>query len=716
MGPVRSERLKSIFLRAAEADGAEREAVLREECGEDVGLRRRVEELLAHNDEPESMDILPAAKDMEAPTTLTVGRLVTKRFRVQRFVGRGGMGEVYEVSDEELGGALALKILLPGLIEDEEMVARFRREAHLARQVTHPNLCRIYDVGRERVGGKDLLYLTMELVDGETLTDFLKREKKVAPAVALDLLTQMAAGLRALHEKKIVHRDLKPSNVMLVGREGGGLRVVIGDFGLARAVIEESQDRGLSRSGLVVGTPGYMSPEQQAGQRVSTATDVYAFGVLAYEMMTGRRAYPKHQGLKPPPRVRVLSPEAPAEWERQIMACLEQDPRRRPSSAEAVVRAMARPAEKSVLRRKWWLGGVAAVVVAGVAWVLVERRGGAEQEAAELLGRGFQSGTAERVVALLEPKSRTTRAGALTHALLARGYSGKYLLTREGAWLEKAQAEGLRAVEQDGGLGVGHLALGEAFLLGGKTETGAKELEAALRIEPGNGEARLALGTYLLDRGEWEAARKELEAAGRLAPDDAAAYAALGLLELRMMRLGEAKAAFERELALRPSVAVYSRLGQVAIQMGDFDGGAGWLEQAILLDPKAYAVWADLALCQRWSIGSTGKAKESFLKAIALAKEQRAGMDGTELARLAGLYAAVEDKRASAEILRAAEEKDTGTAEMAIRMGEAFEMLGQREPALRWVRMALQRGVPMEAVRRNPELAKLRGDGRLGER
>jgi hypothetical protein len=128
MEPVDSDRLKSIFLRAAEVEGPEREGVLAAECGDDAALRARVEGLLAHHDETGSMEILPKVMEGGYAPSLATGRLVSKRFRIRRFIGKGGMGEVYEASDEELGGVVALKIILPGLIENEEMLARFKRE------------------------------------------------------------------------------------------------------------------------------------------------------------------------------------------------------------------------------------------------------------------------------------------------------------------------------------------------------------------------------------------------------------------------------------------------------------------------------------------------------------------------------------------------------------------------------------------------------------
>ena len=149
-----------------------------------------------------------------------VGETLAGRFEIVRFIGRGGMGEVYEAEDLELHERVALKTLLPEYSADPRHIARFRREVHVARRVKHPNVCKIHDVGRHRVGSSDITFLTMELLAGENLGDFLKREGNLEPTEAVPFFKQLGAGLQALHDQKIVHRDFKPGNIMLVsGRE-----------------------------------------------------------------------------------------------------------------------------------------------------------------------------------------------------------------------------------------------------------------------------------------------------------------------------------------------------------------------------------------------------------------------------------------------------------------------------------------------------------------
>ena len=767
MEPVGSDRLKSIFLRAAEVEGPEREGVLAAECGENGQLRARVEELLAHHDETGSMEILPKVAAAGYAPSLAMGRLVSMRFRIRRFSGKGGMGEVYEASDEELGGVVALKIILPGLIENEEMMARFKREVHLARQVTHPNVCRIFDVGRERAGGMELLYLTMELIDGETMTEYMKHEKKLRPADALPLLEQIAAGLGALHEKNIVHRDLKPSNVMLVKQSSGGVRAVIGDFGLARAVLEESLEDGLSRSGLVMGTPGYMAPEQLGGMRVSPATDVYAFGVLAYEMVTGKRAFPARHGTTPPPAPREVEPDVPADWEAVILRCMEPDPGLRPESAAkaaAILAGQTRLATLPVVReekksRRGWLvgGGVAVLALAGAVafWPGAGKAvggGGANAvylQAADLLDHAYRPGATEKAIALLEPVSQGPQATALVHAGLARSYFRQYRVTQNTSWLEKAQQAAGRSVEMDGKLAAGHSILGRLYAQSGKMDLAAQELQEALRLDTRNADAYMALaelagrqgrleevepnlqkavdlapeywsahatlGVHYLMKNRFQEARTEIDKLLELTPDNPAAYNYLGSLNSREWRLAEARKAYEKEIELAPTAAAYSNLGLVLRNSGEYGDAEKAIQKAIGLNPGDYRIWGHLGLVYRWSPDMKDKAAEAFARAIEISQKVRKASPGDVdvLTSLGHFYAAIGDRKNSVPLLRQALALDSGSPDVLMEVAESYESIGQREEALRLVGIALKLGVARQRVEKNPELALLRKDPRF---
>jgi serine/threonine protein kinase len=261
------------------------------------------------------------------------GTVVAGRYRIAGLLGRGGMGEVYRATDLTLGQAVALKFLPETLSRDDRALARFYNEVRTARQVTHPNVCRVYDIGQ----AEGLHYISMEFVDGEDLGGLLRRIGRLPVDKAVETAQKLCAGLAAAHEKGVLHRDLKPANIMIDGRG----QVIIMDFGLAGLA---GQLQGDIRSG----TPAYMSPEQLAGTEVTARSDIYALGLVLYEVFTGKRAFEAssvvelmqmQEGAAPASISTVVKDLDPA-VERAIMRCLEADPRRRPSSARAVAAAL----------------------------------------------------------------------------------------------------------------------------------------------------------------------------------------------------------------------------------------------------------------------------------------------------------------------------------------------------------------------------------------
>src|SRR5580698_4076156 len=259
------------------------------------------------------------------------GRLLAGRYRIIALLGRGGMGEVYRADDLTLGQPVALKFLPEEASQDETLLERFRNEVRLSRRVSHPNVCRVYDVGE--VDGHT--FFTMEYVDGEDLASLLRRIGRLPHDKALDIARQLCAGLAAAHAKGVLHRDLKPANIMLDGRG----QVVITDFGLA-GVAEEIRGPEV-RSG----TPAYMAPEQLEGKEVSQRSDVFALGLVLYEVFTGKRAFAEaaagvrrgdHTPSRPSSVVKDLDPIV----EKVILRCLENEPTARPATALAVAAAL----------------------------------------------------------------------------------------------------------------------------------------------------------------------------------------------------------------------------------------------------------------------------------------------------------------------------------------------------------------------------------------
>ncbi len=308
-----------------------------------------------------TIDASPArSRWLRGKTSFSPGDRVAERFRVTRFLGEGGMGQVYEAEDMVLGGFVALKTIRPEISSDKQTLERFKQEVRLAKEVTHDNVCRVFDLDNHNVPP----FITMELLDGETLSARLSREGKMTTAEALPLVEQIAHGLAAAHQKGIVHRDFKPGNVMLSRTSTGVNRAKVTDFGLARTI-----DDCHSVAPGLVGTPSYMAPEQLEGRQATVASDIYALGLVMYEMVTGVR--PEFQRLtETAPSPRLAFPDLDPRWEAAILRCLERDSERRFSSAAEVVRAIRRNAgrfdriEDSIRRHP------AAFVAAGLAATL----------------------------------------------------------------------------------------------------------------------------------------------------------------------------------------------------------------------------------------------------------------------------------------------------------------------------------------------------------
>ena len=336
-----------------------------------VNAHLRIQRLLQHQVDAVAPATMAAAPEGEVPAAPAIaprspgagvfrtGDIVAFRFRIVRFLASGGMGELYEAEDLELQERVALKTILPHIASDERAIGRFKREVHLARQVTHPNVCRIYDVFRHKDTARsagtpaaDVVVLAMELLHGETLAARLRRDGPLSTAEILPLVDQMASGLTAAHQAGVVHRDFKSDNVMLVKpRADGETRAVITDFGLAwRSAQNESTALALAMSAEfeICGTPAYMAPEQVEGGPVTPAADVYALGVVLYETVTGAWPFVGETPIKmatarlhePPASPRVHVADIDPHWEETILRCLARRPEDRFASAADVVTAL----------------------------------------------------------------------------------------------------------------------------------------------------------------------------------------------------------------------------------------------------------------------------------------------------------------------------------------------------------------------------------------
>jgi tetratricopeptide (TPR) repeat protein len=327
-------RVKDLFDQAIDLSPLERESLLTDSAFTDPDITAEVRRLIRnYEDAGAFMEIPPSGvqefREISHPiSTFAPGDLVATRYQIVRLLGIGGMGEVYAAFDQEIQGLIALKTLRASTAKDGAVPARLAQEVQTAWRVTHPNVCRVYNL--ERHG--DLVFLTMQLLEGETLSERLKRGP-IPEAEAWPLIEQMSDGLCAAHAAGIVHRDFKPGNVILVADHA-----VITDFGLARFRDPLRLGAGsVSTDGAVIGTLPYMPPEVLGGQPAAAAADIYALGVTMYEMATGKVPFEGNalasavkRAMEDPVSPRKLNPAISRRWEKHILRCLDRDPNARP--------------------------------------------------------------------------------------------------------------------------------------------------------------------------------------------------------------------------------------------------------------------------------------------------------------------------------------------------------------------------------------------------
>src|SRR5579862_8681335 len=400
---ARWERIEDIFHRAVDLPRSEREEFLAEACAADPDLRRQVESLLANDDSGDNMlaaavsqavGELPGKPD--APRGL-IGQQIGP-YLIQELIGEGGMGLVFKARDTELNRFVALKVLPNDRLADPERKRRFLQEAKAASLLNHPNIVTIHGISHE--GDTD--FIVMEYVAGKTLDQVIP-SKGLPLKQAVKYGLEIADAVQAAHAAGIVHRDIKPSNIMIAAANKGGAapvqgRVKVLDFGLAKLTEQEPQESDnteplTTKAGIVFGTAAYMSPEQAEGKRADARSDIFSFGALLYQMVSGRRAFPGQNVItilaaviyQEPARLVDIVPNAPRELEWIIARCLKKDPERRIQhmvdvkialeevleridSQAIAVPSPARPRMPSA--RRWIVPAAAAAVLglAGGAW------------------------------------------------------------------------------------------------------------------------------------------------------------------------------------------------------------------------------------------------------------------------------------------------------------------------------------------------------------
>jgi tetratricopeptide (TPR) repeat protein/tRNA A-37 threonylcarbamoyl transferase component Bud32 len=558
------------------------------------------------------------ARAPESPTsTLRAGDLLCDRFRVIRFIARGGMGELYEAEDLELGERIAVKTIRPEIAGDDRVNQRFRREVQLARKVTHPQICRIFDLFQHvpppgaSEGPRSAVFVTMELLKGETLAARLKREGRMTVEQAFPIVAQMAAALSAAHEAGIVHRDFKSNNVMLLDEPDSYSRprVVVTDFGLAHKL--GNPEGTMTNSGELLGTPDYMAPEQIEGTAVTPATDVYALGIVMYEMVTGVRPFAadtpfasvmKRMSGPTPARPRELVRDLPWDWDATIMRCLSRRPDERFASATAVVDALGerqQPVGGRALSRRALLAVAAVLAVipaVAIGWRAWTVSGGAPAESAA--GTAANRVTPRPAIAVLGFRNLTGRsdtawlAVALSEMLSTELAVGEQLRTISGENISRVKAD-LELADAD--------SYGAETLSSIRSNLGTDFVVLGSYVILGDGEgATLRVDIRVQDsiKGEMLLVVSE---SGRSA--DLFDVIARGGSRLRE-RLGvraapEAAASVRATLSASPEAARLYAEGLIRLRRYDYLGARDLLEQSIAADgsfPLSHA-----ALAQVWS-------------------------------------------------------------------------------------------------------------------
>jgi tetratricopeptide (TPR) repeat protein len=626
------------------------------------------------------------------PGTLVPGTVLAARFEVVRFLGRGGMGDVYEARDRQLGERVALKTLRHDVADDPESSRRFQREIHLARRVTHPNVCRIYDVFQHSFpddaehgwAGRELAFLSMELLQGENLTEYLKRHGPLTPEAAFPIAEQLAGALEAAHRSAVVHRDFKCANVLLMDAGGERQRAVVTDFGLALSSAGGTLAATLTARGQVLGSPAYMAPEQVRGERATAASDIYALGVVLYEMVTGRQPFEAPSAIEvafkrlkfPPVSPRQYQPDLPEVWEAVILRCLALDPAERFETPAAMVAALQ--ARTSRPRGRWRLPAavaflLAAAVVVGL-FVLQSWRQGPEAPS---------DGSAVTVPV------PTERTGVTVFPFRALAPDP------ERGWLGTAAAELLRSelgASPELRLTSGEVAqrLEREMALPAAASFGAETLA---RIQQNTAGEYVAVGSFLalardgvrLSVNLQSAASGETVASHNAeGPVDQLprlvaelAQALRGSLELGAVPMEEAAGA----QAARPVTADALRLyaeGVERLRLHDPAAARKLLEQATAADPGNALAWSALAE-SRAALGFDREARDAAGEAVA--KAERLG----RASRLAIEARAAEIRReypAAVALYRQLLAVDPGNLEQGLRLAAAQTAGGAPAEAL----------------------------------
>ena len=485
-------------------------------------------------------------------STDLVGSIIADRYHVTRRLGAGGMGRVYLAEHVKMGRQCAIKVLHPAMAGDADAIGRFNREAANASRIDHPNVAAIYDFGETHDG---LLYLAMQYVEGETLTQVMSTAGALAPLRASDITRQAAEGLHAAHTLGIVHRDLKPDNIM-VSTDGDGLdSVKVVDFGIAKATGEAAQ--GVTRTGIVVGTPEYMSPEQLAGEPVDGRSDQYSLAMVAFSMLTGELPFPAASTgtmvvMRLTERPRTLADVRPEiAWPNELQAVLARALDRDPALRYATTRDFAHAFH-------------AAAAMLSTRTVPATRPVGESPSSSSSAPTRIAHHDAMTSAAAPTRRVRRMRWSALGIVALVLGASA---VAGRGA-IRTARAH--RALEQ-----------GIAAFRAGRRDIARDRLTAASAGLPNDPAPHVYLSRLAREASDLGTASTEGVKAVRLAPTNGPALRELATTMFAMQNYEAARAFYVR--AIRADTADHMAQGYLGcslLQLGRTEEGQRWIQRA----------------------------------------------------------------------------------------------------------------------------------------
>jgi tetratricopeptide (TPR) repeat protein len=761
------EKVRTVFDSALSLPATEHSEYLDRSCGDDTELRSEVEKLLQHLEQAEGF---LSSEESHAPTRLQPGDLISDRYRVLTHIGSGGMGDVYEVEDQDLQEVVALKTFRLDTGGALGTLEHLKREIRHARRIVHRNVCRHFDLGYDASNSRATAYLTMERIHGESLTSYLRRRNEIGEQEALRLAEQLCSGIGAAHEQKIIHGDLKTGNLVYAESER---RLVILDFGLSRFNPNEDGRAGaLSRR--VAGTPAYLAPERYEGNAASYASDIYSLGVILHEIIAGQ--------LPPLPRDdhgrRQVAASVPPRWAAAIVACLSLNPAERPATPAAVLQMLA-PGMRIPRITGRHLSSAAIVAVGGVAVALgivylprVARVGAFHRHAKAaapavtvappVLGDGrpgardlFHTGvtyldrrtplSVDRAIVAFQQGLAKDPKNAVANAQLSRAFSDKYEFTKQPAFLK--QASDSLAVAQQVAPDSAETLLAQALIERNRGQLGEAEstLKKCIALNRTNGEAwrQLArtyalagnvlaaqstyeegvklnssywslytdLGWFYGTHGQYDHAESELQAARELAPDQSIIFADLGGVYLATGKLSEAKDALSQALTLEPSADVAVNLGTVYFYLGKFRDATRAYREACTLRPKDSLLWGNLGDALQQD-GKLSEAKAAYAQAATLALAALQVSPGSsQMLSMLALYYAKEGLFHKAQQYQDKalniSPHDLGVLLLA---ASTEELAGKRQAALQYVEKALEAGASLQTIDGTFELKRLRED------